>query len=278
MQMYYVAIRNQQYGPYAEEVLRRLMQTDQVTPDSLAWCDTLTEWTPVNRIPELLVLWTETKRFPPQTPPTPLSGGVSGETSASPNESQTPPASDVSPSVGPMPGMGPRQMPGQVPWMGQPYLPSYAMSWNRGFANFFQRMVAMFVDGLILSLLSFSLLFIMASLLVILERHGERLSPEEAEQLGMSLSALFCLVSMIVSWLYYAISESSTWQATLGKRLMGIYVVDIYGQRISFGRATCRYFCKIPSSFFGIGFLLALVTPRNQTLHDLLANTLVLKR
>jgi uncharacterized RDD family membrane protein YckC len=73
--------------------------------------------------------------------------------------------------------------------------------------------------------------------------------------------------------------ESSSWQATLGKKLMGLYVTDIEGQRLSLGRATWRTFAKYLSSITaGIGYLMCGFTEKKQALHDMVANCLVLRR
>jgi uncharacterized RDD family membrane protein YckC len=87
------------------------------------------------------------------------------------------------------------------------------------------------------------------------------------------------LLGIVVSWLYFALQESSATQATLGKRALGIKVTDGNGMRIGFGRATGRFFGKILSGLiFGIGFILAGFTARKQALHDMLASTLVVFR
>jgi uncharacterized RDD family membrane protein YckC len=77
-------------------------------------------------------------------------------------------------------------------------------------------------------------------------------------------------------WLYRAGMESSRFQATLGKLAMQIKVTDIDGGRISFERATGRYFAKFLSAItLGIGYLMVGFTPRKQGLHDQIAGTLV---
>ncbi len=300
MQMYYVAIQNQQCGPYAEDVLRQLMQTNQITPDSLVWCDSLTEWTPLNRVPELLVVWTEIKRPTPSatsdaprktdgTEQAEKTDGTKKTTNESSAASDVPPTYNVTPSDE-TPHSTPNQpyppnqsnQPYQQPYQQyQPYQPNpygYGPPSNRGFAGFFRRFAAFWLDGIILNILGMALMFFIAFVVGAVAYGGDA-SPEEAEELGEMLSGPLMLVCMIIAWLYYALSESSVLQATLGKRLMGIYVTDIYGHRLSFGRATCRWLCKVPSAMiFGIGFLLALVTPRCQALHDLLVGSLVLRR
>jgi uncharacterized RDD family membrane protein YckC len=52
----------------------------------------------------------------------------------------------------------------------------------------------------------------------------------------------------VLEWLYFAALESSAWQATVGKRTLGLQVTDLEGRRIGFGRATGRFFAKILSA------------------------------
>jgi uncharacterized RDD family membrane protein YckC len=83
-------------------------------------------------------------------------------------------------------------------------------------------------------------------------------------------------VPIPVVWLYFAFMESSRWQATLGKRALGIVVVDREGRRLSFLRATARYFASLISyaSLFA-GFIMGAFTKNGQTLHDMIADTRV---
>jgi uncharacterized RDD family membrane protein YckC len=86
------------------------------------------------------------------------------------------------------------------------------------------------------------------------------------------------LIGLVGSWLYSALLESSSYQATPGKMALGLVVTDEMGQRISFGRATGRYFAKILSSLIlAIGFFMIGWTARKQGLHDMIAGTLVYK-
>lgn len=66
--------------------------------------------------------------------------------------------------------------------------------------------------------------------------------------------------------------------ATIGKKALGIKVVDLYGNRLSFWRSLGRYFAMILSylSLF-IGFILAGFTTKKQALHDMASGTLVVK-
>ncbi len=93
------------------------------------------------------------------------------------------------------------------------------------------------------------------------------------------VNAPFNYVLMIMGWLYFSIHESSSRQATQGKALFGIKVTDTFGNRISFLRATGRYFAKYLSMIIVfVGFVMAAFTARKQALHDLIASTLVLDK
>ncbi len=52
------------------------------------------------------------------------------------------------------------------------------------------------------------------------------------------------MLSIVINWFYYSMLESSVRRATLGKMALGLVVADLFGNRISFGRATGRYFCE----------------------------------
>jgi uncharacterized RDD family membrane protein YckC len=97
---------------------------------------------------------------------------------------------------------------------------------------------------------------------------------------GMGLHLLgggvIAVVVVFGSWLYEAFMLSSPYQATLGKMIFGMKVTDLYGNRISFARATGRHFAKwLSGMILGIGYIMVGLTERKQGLHDMLAGTLV---
>jgi uncharacterized RDD family membrane protein YckC/Tfp pilus assembly major pilin PilA len=94
-----------------------------------------------------------------------------------------------------------------------------------------------------------------------------------------STNSLFLLIYVIAACLYYALFESSQMQATPGKRALALKVTDLQGEQISFGRALGRLFGHLVSFLtFGVGFAMAVFTERRQTLHDMMAGTLVVRR
>jgi uncharacterized RDD family membrane protein YckC len=85
------------------------------------------------------------------------------------------------------------------------------------------------------------------------------------------------LGGVLVIFLYMPLMEASELKATLGKHILSIEVVDQSGFQISLKTATLRYLMKFFSSLiFCVGYLMALFTARKQTLHDLVADTIVI--
>jgi uncharacterized RDD family membrane protein YckC len=85
------------------------------------------------------------------------------------------------------------------------------------------------------------------------------------------------LIAMFLGILYEAVFLSSAWQATPGKRLLGLKVVDQNGLPISFWRASGRTAGKILSSILFIGYIMAFFTKDKRALHDLMAGTIVIE-
>jgi len=83
-------------------------------------------------------------------------------------------------------------------------------------------------------------------------------------------------VQLVAIWFYFALQESTSTQATIGKKLLGLYVVRSYGERINFWRASGRFFATFLSALpAGLGFLWMLTNFQRQTWHDLLTDTVV---
>jgi uncharacterized RDD family membrane protein YckC len=79
--------------------------------------------------------------------------------------------------------------------------------------------------------------------------------------------------------IYFALMESSKYQATLGKIALGIKVVDQNNQRLQFNKALLRNLSKLLSSFLlGIGYIMIIFDERKQGLHDKIADTFVVKQ
>jgi len=156
------------------------------------------------------------------------------------------------------------------PQWGQQPIPSYTQYGTVEYAGFLRRWGAIILDGLIVSAALFVAGIALGIVLVIA---GGLQTDDEVD----ALSGLLWLAGFFAQWVYFAYMESSPWQATLGKRALGIIVTDENGNRISFGRATGRYWAKFLSYVtLLVGFIMAGFTPKKQGLHDMVASTLVI--
>jgi uncharacterized RDD family membrane protein YckC len=126
----------------------------------------------------------------------------------------------------------------------------YSNVYKSNYADFFKRFAAYLIDGFIFGAITGMLFLVMGY--------------------------YFYFPFLLSGWLYFSLMESSQYQATLGKRALGIVVTDLNGDRISFGKATGRYFGKSISSILYIGFIMAAFSDKRQGLHDIMAGTLVL--
>lgn len=140
--------------------------------------------------------------------------------------------------------------------------------------GFWRRVVAYIIDGIILNVA----MSIFGGLLGVgIGMQMLAVDPSGQANIGAGYWA-FVALSFVGQWLYFAVLEASAWQGTLGKKALGMSVTDLDGNRITFGRATGRYFAKILSTItLLIGFVMVAFTSRKQGLHDMLAGTLVYK-
>ncbi len=152
------------------------------------------------------------------------------------------------------------------------------------YAGFWLRLAAYIIDYIVLQLVVgiMSLPFMVGMITGIIAASKEASEgPEIIAIVGVIMSFVFVIViiSLIVGWLYYALLESSKYQGTLGKVAVGIKVTDTVGNKITFARATGRYFGKIISSMtIYIGFIMAGFTVKKQALHDIMSDCLVIKK
>jgi len=145
------------------------------------------------------------------------------------------------------------------------------------YANVWKRFVASLLDGVILLIVSLVLNFALGVVLGGAEAAG---GDEAAVTAAASLVALVgTVLNTVLGWLYYAIQESSPKQATIGKQAFGLVVTDLNGDKVSFVKASIRYFAKyISALILLIGYIMAFFTEKKQALHDMIAGTLILQK
>jgi uncharacterized RDD family membrane protein YckC len=115
-------------------------------------------------------------------------------------------------------------------------------------------------------------------------RAGVPLS-ESLEQLAPLFLTLCVCFFAAESWLYFALSEGSRWHATLGKRLLGLYVADTGGKPVDFWRASLR-FCSgrllghvpvLGGYYFVVDCLCVGLRPGKRAIHDTLSGCQILR-
>jgi uncharacterized RDD family membrane protein YckC len=131
------------------------------------------------------------------------------------------------------------------------------------FAGFWIRVWAYILDYLVI-------LFLLVLIGLIVHLIFPGTDPESVE-------VLEAILVLSVMWIYFTGLPASSWQATVGKKVAGIKIVDKNGNRISFARATGRFLATFLSVLiFSIGYLMVGLTRRKQGLHDMLAGTYVI--
>ncbi len=137
------------------------------------------------------------------------------------------------------------------------------------YAGFWLRLVSAFIDGGILLILVWILSFVFGVSITSPSHTGD----------DFTIFRLFELACIFIAWVYFAVMESSLPQATVGKLFLGIYVTDIDGDRLTFTKASIRYWLKYVTIFtLLIGFMISAFTRKKQTVHDMIVKSLVLKR
>jgi uncharacterized RDD family membrane protein YckC len=131
------------------------------------------------------------------------------------------------------------------------------------------------IDLLIVLIISAVLLFCWGVLIGI-KNTDLNLSVEEQ---AIMWKARGLLVGLLVDAIYTVVLQTSNKQATLGQSAFDLIVVKNNGEKANFGQVLSRYLISIPSSLiFKLGYVIAIFTKRKQTLHDLIANTVVIEK
>lgn len=66
LSQFYIAVNGQQTGPFAEQALAQMVQSGQLTKDTLVWKSGMAAWTSADQVPEVAKLFTQA---PPPLPP-----------------------------------------------------------------------------------------------------------------------------------------------------------------------------------------------------------------
>jgi uncharacterized RDD family membrane protein YckC len=246
---WWYAVGGQRVGPVPLGDLVGRLRTGEIPFDTLVWTDGMAEWQRVTAVeairPQVRMALDARAGRARSDPPAPPPAAAAPPPPPLASLPASPPASPYAPPTAPV-------VRGEEIALARPY------------AGFWKRFAAFLIDNLVIAVP----LFIVAFIVGFFEGLGGGT--------GKVAEGIANLLGFLGSWVYFALMESSAKQATLGKMALGIMVTDLDGNRISFGRATGRYFAKIVSGvILLIGYFMAGWTQRKQGLHDMMAGTLV---
>ncbi|MDC0997236.1 RDD family protein [Candidatus Pelagibacter sp.] len=129
--------------------------------------------------------------------------------------------------------------------------PYKKLSKKQIYAGFWQRLLAGIIDSIILIVIEVILILI---------------------------PIIGWILSLFVTWLYFAIQHSSTKQATFGMRALDIKITNENHGKIGFWRATGNFYLTVISALVVfIGFLMIAFTSKKQGFHNLISRTLCIK-
>lgn len=118
------------------------------------------------------------------------------------------------------------------------------------YAGFWIRLVAYLIDSVIVGCGLGIIFGLMYLIFTIFGPSGTKLTISHLQAVSKwsdIIYFIFSILSIVLPWLYFSLLESSSRRATLGKRVYRIVVTDLNGSRISFARASGRYWGKIVS-------------------------------
>jgi len=157
---------------------------------------------------------------------------------------------------------------------------------NTNYAGFWLRFVAVIIDGILLGAIQFvAIMPILGIMGIGMSSELQNMDSSSAEpsmalvSQMMAMAGVTQIVFLVIQTLYYSLMESSKYQASIGKIVLGLKVTDLNGAPVDFTKALVRNLCKIISSMILlIGYLMAAFTEKKQALHDMIASTLVVKK
>jgi uncharacterized RDD family membrane protein YckC len=268
-QPWYASAGGEQVGPFSLMRLRAMLHSGELTESDLVWKQGMPSWLPVSRVSELAAATSKSE---------------AGATT--PGKRQVPVTCSACGAAVDARSEHCLKCGSRIPGM----VMSSDLPANRGltdasgrrhmYAGFWPRFGARIVDNVILIGpilgLTYGLVLPVGAIIggAVLEATGR--NSDAFAFYVMFWAICFPVSTFVLEWLYYACMESSRFQGTIGKRSVGIRVVDINGGRITFLRATGRYAAKwLSGLILMIGFLMAGFTERRQALHDFVADTFV---
>src|SRR5579863_4555506 len=144
------------------------------------------------------------------------------------------------------------------------------------YAGFWIRLLAYIIDVIVLELFALAAGVVLGIGLAVVGILGKVQPPGNGHALPNGLLALFWLVGLAVTIGYNVIFNSGAWQATPGKRILGLHLVTTTGEPVSGWLAFGRWAAYILDGMtLYVGFMMIGWTREKTGLHDIVCGTRV---
>lgn len=143
------------------------------------------------------------------------------------------------------------------------------VSYN-SYAGFAKRLIAFVLDSMLVRI-GIGMFFFRINLITLYYGH-------DGWDISHHLLFRHGLVVELITMAYFVFCESSTWQATLGKKLLGMKVVNEQYGRLSVKDAVIRFLTKyLSAAVLLLGYIWIIFDPKKQGWHDKIAGTYVIE-
>jgi uncharacterized RDD family membrane protein YckC len=144
------------------------------------------------------------------------------------------------------------------------------------YAGFWVRLLAYIIDVIVLELFSLAIGAVLGIVLALAGVLGKIEPPAGSAPLPHSFVALFWIIGFALTIGYNVYFNAGTWQATPGKRLLGLYIITVTGEPVSPWLAFGRWLAYILDGLtLYIGFMMIGWTREKTGLHDIVCGTRV---
>lgn len=263
--MWYFEEAGQTTGPLPDPEIRAAVAAGRIGRTTLVWRDGMGGWLPAEQTELASAFATSFAppfAAPPNSAPTFLPPAASAYNAPPATPPFAAPAYPAPSYAAPAFGAPTYSAPG--------YAPAAAGIPGVRFAGFWIRFAAYIIDAVFVQAGAYAL----GMLVGLLMAQAVLISDQSMELTNVQIIA--GLVGLAWALGYYLVSQASSWQATPGKRILGLRVVREDGRRVGVGLALGRYLAYIVSGIIlGIGFLMIGWTDQKKGLHDMICSTRV---
>ncbi|WP_363800021.1 RDD family protein [Lysobacter firmicutimachus] len=271
-QWYYSDADRNRHGPLEADTMIDLHRRGELGAETLVWRDGLTQWRPWRELAGELIASPGFAAAAAPAPATadPVAAAVSARLDAAEHAAQASPQA--------APAAADRDSPYAAPRAGVDEIAEVVHGHEVVHVGFWKRMAAYLIDSMLIGIAYYAVSMFMTVFVLAIGMASASWMSKPEVAMALMIGGVYLLMGAL-SLAYYVGFESSSMQATLGKRAVGIKTVDLDGRRLTRGRAFGRWLASwLSYATLGVGYLMIAFTDRKRGLHDLVAKTQVVDR